>query len=218
MDIFSTTSRGKKLKLPNHSFNKGAFLSELVDDALCEYNLNLMKNSNGPNFVYIIGGLPDTTFMIKDRKYEEVIFADSPNKKYQEIISSYLDASHRIRREGAIPVFSTIATMSIHDWNQYRYDKGVTSYLIHSPYYTDMQHNLNETLQIVNRQIFVINNENFVETPNLAGFITTKRGEGKGYRVRYERLKDGCHPVKEIITEWQNLLERVAATNREAHS
>merc|ERR1711895_268316 len=81
-----------------------------------------------------------------------------------------------------------------------------TSYLIHSPYYTDMQHNLHETLQIVNRQIFVINNENFVETPNLAGFITTKRGEGKGYRVRYERLKDGCHPVKEIITEWQNVL------------
>ena len=117
MDIFASTSRGNGLDLPNHHLIPSAFLSELVDAALCKKNKRRLENSGGTNFIYIIGGLPDTTTMIKDYRYryQEVIFSDSPNKKYQEIVSSYLDANYTIRREGAIPVFSTITTMNLND-------------------------------------------------------------------------------------------------------
>ena len=220
MDIFSSTSRGQHLKLPNHKIISGGFLNELVDAALCEQNVKRLDQSVGPNFIYIIGGLPDTTVMIKDRKYryQEVIFTDTPNKKCQELISKYLDARHRIIEKGAIPVFSTITTMSLHDWNCERFDQRKTKFLIHSPYYNDMQHFLNQTLDLINTQIFVINNENMVETPHFAGSVRTKRGEGQGFRSRYYRLADGVHPVKEVIEEWQNTLDWVVAANRGSRS
>ena len=77
---------------------------------------------------------------------------------------------------------------------------------------------LNETLDLVNAQIFVMNNLNMVETPHFAGSVRTKRGEGQGYRSRYYRLADGVHPVKEIIAEWKSSLDRIVAANREMHS
>ena len=206
--------------MPNHHIISGGFISELVDAALCKKNTKRMDASAGPNFVYIIGGLPDTTVMIKDRKYryQEVIFTDTPNKKSQELISTYLDARYRIREKGAIPVFSTITTMNIYDWNCERFDQRKTKFLIHSPYYSDMQYFLNETLDLVNAQIFVMNNLNMVETPHFAGSVRTKRGEGQGYRSRYYRLADGVHPVEDVIEEWQTTLDWVVAANREIHS
>ena len=220
MDIFASTSRGNGLDLPNHHLMPSAFITELVDAALCKDNKRRLRNSGGTNFIYIIGGLPDTTTKITDYRYryQEVIFCDSPTKKYQEIVSTYLDANYAIRSVGAIPVFSTITTMNLNDWNCYRYFQRKTSYLIHSPYYDDMQYNLNATLEIVNRQIFEINNGNLVETPHFANSVTTKRGEGQGFRVRYSRLADGVHPVDDVIQEWRTSLRWVASVNRERHS
>ena len=218
MDIFSSTSRGKNLGLTNHTIITGGFITELVDAALCKSNLRKIDRYTGPHFIYILGGLPDTTVMLKDSRYEEVIFKDTANKKSQELISTYLDANYKIRSAGAIPVFSTITTMSINDWNSERYRQRKTSYLIHTPYYEDMQPHLNSTLDIVNSQIFVMNDVNGVETPHFAGSVRTKRGEGQGYRTRYYRLADGVHPVKEVITEWKSSLGRIVAANREMHS
>ena len=104
--------------------------------------------------------------------------------------------------------------MSLLNWNTHRYNTKHTSYLIHLDYYDDMQHFLNETLEIVNNEIFAINEENLVMTPHLAGHITTKRGEGEGHRVRYSRLWDGCHPVDPVIENWEKSLYRIMAINR----
>lgn len=130
----------------------------------------------------------------------------------------FRDASDKIAEIGAIPVFATITTMSLHDWNTTRLKQHKTTHLEHKESYKHMQTYLNTTFENINNTIFQLNEENNVETPHLSRFITTKRGLGHGYRVRYSWLVDGCHPSGTIISKWQSELELVASTNRERHS
>ena len=218
MDLYVTTSRGKDLNFPNKEVIFGGHMSDLVKTTLNHKMIqNIPYNNSGPNFVYIIGGIPDATDMLRDPGYEEVIFYDA-TKKTNLLNSRISEANHAILEAGAIPVFSTITTMNIKDWNYARYFKNITSYHIHSPYYDDMQHFLNITLGSVNENIFTINNSNNVETPHLAGYIRSKRGDGQGFRYRYSRLYDGCHPGLEVVKKWQSALERIAVINRSRHS
>ena len=220
-DFYTSSSRCKDMVLPNLIVAGGAPMERLVRIALCKRNRRMMRENvtRGRNFMYMVGGIPDITDKIKDidQHYEEVIFTHTPHRRAREVIRKYERASAAILETGTIPVFATIATMSLQNWNEWRYNEGYTSYFLHSEYYDDMQYFLNTTVEIINNAIFGINDTNLVETPHLAGHIQSKRGAGQGYRVRYSRLYDGCHPGWETIEKWQETLAGVAAINRETH-
>ena len=66
----------------------------------------------------------------------------------------------------------------------------------------------------MNTQIMALNQHNGVDTPHLAGMIMGSRGGNNGYRVKYNKFDDGCHPNSDIIKKWEKTLLDVAATNR----
>lgn len=218
MDICVSSSRGKDLVLPNQHVVPGGRLESLVDVALSGNKRRQMGRSGGTNFIYVIGGIPDATTKIKDRNYSEVIFPDWPHPKYRRLVARFRAANERILRAGAIPVFATICTMSLQEYNSHCYEQNWTSYHIHSDHYDDMQHFLNRTLELVNNEICRINDENLVDTPHLAACVMSKRGEGQGRRVRYSRLWDGCHAGKDLVGKWQNILDEAISLNRERHT
>ena len=240
MDICVSTSRGRDLVLPNQHVIPGGLLNELVDEALSRRNRWLMRRAGGPNFVYILGGLPDTTVKIKDKeykylgrvlkqKYTEVIFPDSPyhvddqgtripTEQYTQLVRKFQTANARILQAGAIPVFATVTTMSIPLYNEHCYEQNWTTYQIHSDQYEDMQYLLNDTLDLLNNEICRINDANLVETPHLAACVTSKRGVGQGHRVRYSRLWDGCHAGQNLAIKWQSIMDGAIPRNRDRHT
>ena len=141
----------------------------------------------------------------------EIIYNQTPQEHASKLSHTLLDLEDTIKIYGAIPVFTTIPTMSLVNYNTRLYHKGRSSFFLHSNYYDDMQHLLNSTIEIINQQIFHINEINGLATPNLAGSVISKRGDGQGHRLRYSRLSDGLHPSHSLTANWRRLLLRVAS-------
>jgi hypothetical protein len=59
-----------------------------------------------------------------------------------------------------IPIFATIPTMNLPNWNTIRYAQGKTRYLKYEKDYGLMQDNLNYLLLDVNKSIITFNNLN----------------------------------------------------------
>ena len=149
--------------------------------------------------------------------YMEIIYNETPQEHASKFSQTLLDLEDTIKIYGAIPVFTTIPTMSLANYNTRLYNKGRSSYFLHSNHYDDMQHLLNSTIEIINQQIFTINELNGLATPNLAGTVISKRGDGQGLRFRYARLSDGLHPSHSLTANWKRLLLRIASQNRLTH-
>ena len=147
----------------------------------------------------------------------EIIYNETPQEQASKFSQTLLELEDTIKICGAIPVFTTIPTMSLINYNTRLYHKGKSSFFLHSNHYDDMQHLLNSTIEIINQQIFDINELNGLVTPNLAGSVISKRGDGQGHRFRYSRLSDGLHPSHTLSANWRRLLLRVASQNRSAH-
>ena len=218
MDIYVCSSRGRGLTFPNISVIGGGKLDTLTTEAIRLLDIaksrGTLSTSSGPYIIYMIGGIPDATQKIRDRKYEEVVFIENTVKASARLTDLYETVNETILAEDAIPCFATIPTMSLTDWNHHRMSHHRTSYLIHHKQYDDMQYFLNQTIINVNHTINNINNRNLVDTPNLANCIMNSRGANQGYRVRYSRLEDGCHPIDYVVKTWQGMLERSSAVNR----
>ena len=175
------------------------------------------RDFRGPNIIYFVDGLPDVTERIMYGRYEEVIFNEAPEEALDRLVNVYLDASSRVLHAGHLPCFTTVAPMSLEDWNTTRMNvHKVTSHLIHHRQYPTMQYLLNQTISSLNYKIMDINTSNNMETPHLAGLIMSGRGANSSQecRVRYHHLEDGCHPHLYIIEKWQRTLSEVAFANR----
>ena len=228
MDLFVATSRGRELAeyFEKRSravfwFKGGRKLSLLGDKAVKLYGENTHLYTDvqdiHPNFVYILGGLPDLTQKIVDyypHYYEEVVYTEDLSATYQRVTSTYTSLSQKIFDLNAIPCFSTIAPLDISAWNHHRLNTRATAHLLHHNHYADMTHFLNKAILHINDFITDLNEFNNVETPKFAGHVIKKRGQGKGHRFMFNHFEDGCHPSQYIIDQWINELEQVMSANR----
>ena len=225
MDLFVASSRGKYLASHFNQgaravfwFKKGAMLSQLYSKAktLLAQNRHLYQDVQHihPNFVYVIGGLPDITSVIEDDHYQEIIYTEDTTETYNRLCTTYTKISQDIINLNAIPCFATITPMHLEDWNNYRLSIGATSYLIHHRYYEDMTHLLNQAIININNFIRDLNESNNVDTPKFASCFIKKRGQGRENRIMYNRLDDGCHATEEIIEKWKLELELITSSNR----
>lgn len=219
MDLYVTTSRGKQMESyfnhkPNSSMRviPGASIERLTDEAL---QLIHQQNGGNTNFIYLIGGLPDTTEKITDHpNYQEVIYSGTPSETVNTIEEQFKSSAMRILQSGAVPCLATVAPMSFETWNNTRLHQGKTSHLIHHHHYEDMQSLHQSAIIELNRKIIIINQHINVQTPLLASHIIQKRGLHQGHRFRANRLVDGCHPNQEVIDQWVMELNAVALVNR----
>ena len=225
MDVFVATSRGRGLEeyfsiksRTAISVLPGGLLEDLTEKAerLLVSNPHKYEDVQDlhPNFVYVLGGLPDLTEKVKDRNYLEIIYNESTTTTTPKMITKLLAADQKIKSLNAIPCFSTISPMSLDTWNHHRLYTNKTSYLVHHHHYSDMNHLLNESIMDINNFIMDLNNINNVETPNFAASIIKKRGRGRDYRIKYNKLVDGCHPTKDVIKKWTVDLDIITSNNR----
>ena len=107
-----------------------------------------------PNIAYVIGGLCDLTEKRKYRDwrgiYEEVIVEFDHEHALDYIDSVYHSSEYRIKQKGVTPVFATITTMDLENWNSHRNSHPVqpwkrrkTDYLLFQSEYPKMQWKLN---------------------------------------------------------------------------
>ena len=220
MDRFYADSRGSNLNFPGIRVMPGAQIHTLVEEAVKDLTVvpDSVTEVRNPDIIYILGGIPDATHKSEDGSYQEVVFMDSAHQAADRLIRAYESANNKLQSAGALPVFSTIPPMNIDSYNHYRLSHGNTSHLIHFKYYDDMQTLLEAALAMVNRHILEMNEANQMITPNLAGYITCKRGAHQGYRYRYNKLYGGCHPEYSVKQKWQNALETISSLNRQMHS
>lgn len=190
----------------------GGSLERLTDEAV---QMVKQQNAVDTNFVYVIGGLPDTTEKIRDYDYEEVIYSGTPAETVLNMENRFSRCAMDILQSGAVPCLATVAPMSLETWNGTRLQQGKTTHLIHHRHYSDMQSLHQSAIIQLNRKIININQHINVQTPLLASHLIQKRGSNQGHRFRANRLVDGCHPDQEVIDQWVMELNRVALINRQ---
>ena len=185
-----------------------------------------------PNIAYVIGGLCDLTEKRKWRDwrglYEEVIVDFDYEHALDFIDSEYRYSEYRIKQKGVVPVFATITTMDLENWNTHRntdppqpWKRRKTDYLLFQSEYPQMQRNLNNIIIAANDIIRRINKGNNVETLDLARFTMTPRegtkpGEEKKYKIRTGKsnLHDGCHPSPSLKSQWVFHMSATKTINR----
>ena len=204
------------MSLPNTAAVRvvsGGRLHALTSEAITE----LRKLNNGQpksHFVYIIGGMPDTTTKLRGFKYEECVDLRPSQETIHNLFMSIGQSAHDILENGGIPCFSTVIPMSFHSWNNHRLQQNVTSYLKYEHLCPEMQAKHEGNIIEINKLILERNQEIGVKTPQLATHLLQKRGAGKPYRFRANRLPDGCHADEETIQCWIRDINASITSNR----
>ena len=223
MNIIVATSRGRGLSALEQrqdtvmSITPGGETEDLVQTAIKE--LEKLQPADTPHRVYFVSGLPDVTTKLKRRfylhgklrKYQEVIFPESPTEAHDRVMGLICQAEADIRRHHAIPVFTTITPSSLIKWNLHRLHGQFTTHLNYRGQYHHMQDNLHKAVQELNRSIHILNSSNGVVTPKLAQHIMyTRRGH---WRYRYGKLVDGVHGTKKTNEAWTKIMTDVMDKN-----
>ena len=143
MNIIQATSRGKDLTglpLGTHlNVRIGGQLSELRSVAE-----SFIPPPYGPikrrMHIYFICGIPDITTILKNKEehYRECIYAEEPQTTIDRLTHELQQCKESLVRRGALPIFATIARVSLANYNNYFVTKNKTSYLKHSEDYTVM--------------------------------------------------------------------------------
>ena len=140
----------------------------------------------------------------------------------------YHSSEYRIKQKGVTPVFATITTMDLENWNSHRNSHPVqpwkrrkTDYLLFQSEYPKMQWKLNNIIIAANDIIRKINKRNNVMTLDLARYTMTPRegtmpGEEIKYKIRTGKanLHDGCHPSPSLKREWVFHMSATKTINR----
>ena len=141
---------------------------------------------------------------------------ENPDTSYNRLSLLYSSISTQISSSVAKPCFCTIAPMHIAEWNHLRLNQHKTSFLLHYHQYEDMQINIINAICLINRFIISLNISNQMFTPKIADDIITKKGSKRPtYRVQYNLLDDGCHPLPPINTSWAKALLHAVEKNRQ---
>ena len=198
----------------------GAKLNSLVKEALSF----IRERKNDVVLVYFMAGIPDITqrvvraeqfnkyLGVYEHKYEEVLYTDTVTSSVNNFINKLLDASDSVSRAGGVPVFCTVAPMSLRTWNRKRLEWGVTSRLLHEDRYDLQQKNLEEAILLINSAIQEINKFNGVATPRLGQEVLKGSLHGKVTR-HYGKLTDGCHVNDNVAFNWARTLQNVMQIN-----
>ena len=218
MDQVVATSRGRGIDV-NGTVLPGADLVELTAEAIRLIKTRATQDVDWPVITYMIGGLPDSVTKVVDyyggMKYEEVIFPGSPLNTAADVLSTIRASMDSISvNTGAIPIYATIAPMSVETWNNTRMKQGKTSHLLHFREYANMQELHNETIVYINSAIVDINRSRGLSTPHFASQVLQKRGMDMPYRFRHNRLVDGCHPTESVIAKWKEEMTTTITRNR----
>ena len=185
--------------------HKGTSISSLADIA-CNILEDSPFNPSNPPCVYFVAGLPDITHKEQGPYYQEIIFIETPQEAVDRVMTLLSNAQIKILNANAIPIFSTIAPMSLQTWNSVRLQQQKTSHLLHSHQYEDMQELLIDTTIAINKQIIEINSIVNMHTPKLGEEIIHKPGANRSHRTRYGRLVDGVHLCPESNLAWADTL------------
>ena len=201
----------------------GAKLNTLVNEAVREIISTKRSEPDTIMVVYLIAGIPDITERVCraarrstyswSAKYEEVLFTQNPADACNAYLDKILAASSRISEAGGIPVFCTVAPMSLQKWNTQRLKKRVTGRLLHQHRYGLQQANLDKAILLINDCIQSVNMFNGVATPRLSQEII--KGSPLNGRVRrfYGRMIDGCHVNDKVAFNWANTLHHIMERN-----
>ena len=125
----------------------------------------------------------------------------------------------KIKNAGATPCFATIAPSNKENYNYYLLHNGDTRTLYHTPYYTEMQDRLDDTINEINTFIIETNSSNNMSTPMLHKAIKQRRGKSpKGYHIfAWENLYDGVHAEDATKDTWAESIAQAISKNRARH-
>ena len=184
-----------------------------------EIETTLIYNRRPDTIIYIVGGMPDLTTRVKEgrgpSRYEEVIFKEDVEEAVERVAELYRRANLEVKQTGVTPVFATISPIHLRTWNLERLAQRKTTHLQHIHEYRHMQNQHELCVQILNRHISAINEENGMQTPRLAKHVLQKRGKNQNYRFRTDRFgKDGCHPSQKLVERWIRELQECMEVNR----
>ena len=221
MNILVANSRGAGLRelIPNSIVQKvlyrpGARVSSLGHLAA---NTNVSLNSPSESHVYILAGIPDITTKLKGEKYEEVVFLDQPETATSKILDTIISTKSLLEKAKIKPIFCTISSMHIEKWNQTRLRQNKTTKLCYTSQYTQMQNNLNITLDAVNYKIIELNKNSGMHTPMTHKVIKHPKGKGK-HNYKYNLLVDGVHGDQKAKAQWAKGIIQAIKKNRSEDS
>ena len=130
---------------------------------------NDLKHYDGKKLLYLMAGIPDVTNELEEKNAankiidQEVVFNYEPNMLFH--FKQLMDGTKQLLSNiDCIPIFATIPTMNLPNWNTIRYAQGKTNYLKYENDYGLMQDNLNYLLLDVNKSIITFNNLNGKKT------------------------------------------------------
>ena len=183
----------------------GASYATLVEEGVKD--LKLSPSSQETRHVYLMGGLPDLTTRLTNRKtlkrmpmslqnrwrYEEVIHEGTVGEAADRVIHEINRADTIIRSHGAVPCFCTIVPMSFRKWNKTRHGQKKTYCLKYFNKYEEMQNKHLEATNIVNRHIYHINKQNGMATPKTAEKVFILKNPSRPLHMSFGRLVDGVH-------------------------
>ena len=224
MNIIVSSSRGGGLKeyLPSGTIvdvNPGGKLKVLKHKAVSL--LPPPHRLNRKPHVYILGGVPDITELAKssspDFWYRESIFVHDSAPTIDKVKAEIMSCQAHIIKQGAVPIFCTIAKFNLNIYNNSLLKDGKTSILYHSDHYDDMQIRIDEVIDSVNDFIIKINRDIHMKTPCVHTCIKERRGSsGHGYYTyNWGLFKDGLHARPRLYQNWAKSLKVAFRKNRE---
>ena len=229
MNIIIATSRGKAVQplfldqayrnnIPTKFYSfPGATFSTLTSHTLDILKYEQTANSN--THIYILGGLPDVTIVLKNKPheklYQEVIMQGNTQQNINRISGRLSNMTKTIRATGATLTICTIVPSSISAWNYKRLTQRRTLSLKHFGKYPDMQNTQQEVIIHINQEITSINSRNNLPTPFLHRTIamSLKTNNAPRYKFTFDHFVDGVHPTDELASLWADKLFTIVKHN-----
>ena len=124
-----------------------------------------------------MAGLPDITSWehSDDWSYQEVVFTEETQDAVNRVLGEIRKAEAAVWKMGAIPVFCTVAPMSLLKWNLRRLSQGRTNGLKHRHIYPFMQRYLVEATFMLNKCIHDLNSANGLRSPRIGEFVLKRK-------------------------------------------
>ena len=184
---------------------------DLVDDNIIYHHPPI---TYGTTHYYIATGICDITTKLTKPGYQEIVFR-SDEGLADKIKTDISKVENHILKQAALPIFCTIYPMSLKVWNCQRLKQNKTKYLKHENEYSNMQEDLNKTVEMINDYLIKTNIRNCVATP-LTHLAINKSRRGKQY-IYFNDLIDGCHPDSPAISKMVVSINKALARNKHLH-
>ena len=127
MDLIVASSRGKNighhlinpnLSIPIKTYYKSSASITSLATMASQITLQYNKHPTQKVHVYFLAGLPDITSFERssDGMYQEVVIRETAEEASLRVIQTIREAEVTVKELGAIPIFCTVAPMSLKTW------------------------------------------------------------------------------------------------------